>query len=399
MANTDKCPKLPLPCPNKCEVGTIPREDMKKHRAECQLEVINCSNFCGIRLERKHLSNHVNTECPRRKVRCQYCHYTAEYHFVEGQHKRKCPKFPLACPNQCKIGTVLREEMEAHRKECPLEVIQCEYYCVGCEIRITRKDLEKHKKDNLEYHLMKVNFALKDELDNTKFELASTKQDLINATVALADAKCKLTNTSNQLIVALQRISTLETLMYLTKDEAVARPTISAALIESSLGWSVRLATMAMISKSGHGVCPVTLKVTNFNEAMKNNYMWCSNFFYTNSDGYKICMHVIPNGFGSGKGSHLSCYLYLVNGPHDDKLFWPFTENFEIKLLNQVRDSQHCSTSVTYYNGYTSRIAMDRRAKSGWGRSRFISIEDLHMTTATCQFLKDDCLFFQITKL
>ena len=28
----EKCPKFPLPCPNKCNVGTIPREDMEMHR-------------------------------------------------------------------------------------------------------------------------------------------------------------------------------------------------------------------------------------------------------------------------------------------------------------------------------------------------------------------------------
>ena len=35
----------------------------------------------------------------------------------------------------------------------------------------------------------------------------------------------------------------------------------------------------------------------------------------------------------------------------------------------------------------------------GLGKSKFISNEDLHKTTPTCQYLKDDCLFFQVTKL
>ena len=59
----DKCPKLPLPCPNKCKVGSVTREDMVKHREECQLEVINCSNDCGEKLERQLLSNHTETKC------------------------------------------------------------------------------------------------------------------------------------------------------------------------------------------------------------------------------------------------------------------------------------------------------------------------------------------------
>ena len=394
-----ECPKFPLPCPNKCEIGTVPREDMKKHRAKCQLEVIDCSNCCGQKFERQYLSSHAETECPRRKVRCRYCHYTAEHQFVEGRHKRKCPKVPLTCPNHCEAGTILREDMEAHRKECPLEIIQCKYYDVGCEITMARKDQEKHKKENIEEHLIRVNFALKRELDGTKFELTNTRQDLIDATVALADAKCKLTDTSRQLTTALQRINTLEALVYLTMDKAAAMPTSSAALIESSLGWSVKLTAMTMMSKAAEQVCPVILKVSNYNEAMKNNHTWCSNFFYTDENGYRMCMRIIPRGHGSGKGSHLSCYLYLSSGPYDDKLFWPFTENFEIKLLNQISDSQHHSTFVTYYNGYTGRGANVNRVQSGWGKSQFISNENLYRTTAMRQFLKDNCLFFQITKV
>ena len=189
----EECPKLPLPCPNKCEVGSVPREDIMKHREECPLEVINCSNDCGEKLKRRLLSIHTETKCPCRKINCQYCHDTGEYQFIEGQHKEECPKLPLLCPNKCEVGSVPREDMEAHRKECPLEMIQCEYYSVGCEIRMARKDQEKHKKENMEDHLMKTNHIL-----------------------------------TNKLTVALQRISTLEALL----DETVTR----TALIESSLG-------------------------------------------------------------------------------------------------------------------------------------------------------------------
>ena len=98
--------------------------------------------------------------------------------------------------------------MEAHRKECPLEMIECEYYSVGCEARMARKDQEKHKKENMEEHLMKT--------------------------------QSKLTDTTNQLTIALQRITTLEATMGIT----VTRTTV----IESSLRWSVKLAAMVMMS-------------------------------------------------------------------------------------------------------------------------------------------------------
>ena len=55
--------------------------------------------------------------------------------------------------------------MEVHRKECPLEVIQCEYYNVGCKrVRLARKDMEEHKKQKMEEHFMMT----KSELTTTK---------------------------------------------------------------------------------------------------------------------------------------------------------------------------------------------------------------------------------------
>ena len=359
----EECPKLPLPCPNKCKAGSIPREDMTKHRKKCQLEVINCSNDCGEMLERRCLPNHIKNQCQCRKVNCQYCHDTGEHRFIEGLHMEECPKLPLPCPNKCEVESVPREDMEAHRMECPLEMIQCEYYSIGCEVRMARKDQEKHKKENMEEHLMKTNLAL-----------------------------------SNQLAIALQRINSLEALLYLTTDKTV---TSSTAIVESSLGRSVKLAAKAMMSKSGDQVCPVILKMSNYNEMKKDNVTWCSDSFYTDSKGYKMHIEVYPAGIINGKGTHLACFLLLTKGPHDDSLSWPLRDKFEIKLLNQTSDSQHHSMTVDYEDSShkcNGRVTTSNKA-TGWGKHQFISNEHLYKVTSTCQYLKDDCIFIQITKL
>ena len=378
----EECPKLPLPCPNKCEVRPIPREDMEKHRAECQLEVIDCSNDCGKKLERRYLISHVESKCPRRKVNCQYCHDTGEHQFVEGQHKERCPKFPLPCPNECEVGSVARAYLEVHKKECPLEMIQCEYYSVGCKVRMARKDQEKHKKENMEEHLMKTNLAL-------------------------ADTKYKLANTSHQLAIALQHISTLE--LTTDQDKAVSRPTSSAAVIESTLGWSVRLAAMAMMYKSGDQVCPVILKMSGYKELKKNNAIWTSDSFYTHDKGYKMCLQIYPDSNRIGKGTHLLCFLFLMKGPHDDNLSWPLRGKIMIKLLNQSSDSQHHVFTVNFNESLeascTSRVTEGNIAKKGRGKTNFVSYEDIHKVgvngdgTIIRQFLKDGCLFFQISKV
>ena len=37
-----ECPKLPLSCPNRCEVSSVPQEDMESHIKTCPLEVVQC---------------------------------------------------------------------------------------------------------------------------------------------------------------------------------------------------------------------------------------------------------------------------------------------------------------------------------------------------------------------
>ena len=81
------CPKFPLPCPNKCDVGSVPRQDMTEHRKMCPLEEVECFNKCGNILQRQYLDSHLETKCPRRIGNCQYCQLTGEHQFIEGQHK------------------------------------------------------------------------------------------------------------------------------------------------------------------------------------------------------------------------------------------------------------------------------------------------------------------------
>ena len=50
-------------------------------------------------------------------------------------------------------------------------------------------------------------------------------------------------------------------------------------------------------------------------------------------------------------------------------------------------------------NGATDRVTVGNRSENGWGWAQYISNKDLNKITPTRQYLKDDCLFFQVTKL
>ena len=272
--------------------------DINKHLGNsdgCQFEEVKCSNECGKMIQRRYLTSHVETECPRRQVNCQYCHDTIEYQFIEGQHKEECPRLPLPCPNKCEVESVPREDMKAHRKECPLEMIQCEYHSVGCKrVKLARRDLEKHDNEKVNEHLMMT--------------------------------KNELTNTKAQLDDALKQISSL------------------AALLNVHL-YPIQLDNMARDLKQ---VCPVTIKMTGFKDKENNMEEWFSNSFYTHNNGYKMCLSIFAGGEGEDRGTHLSLFLHVLRGPHDDELTWPLKGEFEIKLLNQISDTEHYSATLLF---------------------------------------------------
>jgi len=172
----------------------------------CEYEDVICTGGCGGVIQRRGLTKHVETECPHRKVNCQYCQLGGEHWFIEGKHKEECAEYPLACPNKCEeAGCIARKDMDEHRSRCPLEVIDCEYETMGCEVWMTRQTQKEHNKEKMEHHLhltkcklVETNCKLSEmksktiaelgealqklaqELAQTKQELAQTKQELFD---------------------------------------------------------------------------------------------------------------------------------------------------------------------------------------------------------------------------
>ena len=402
----EQCPKLPLPCPNSCTVSCpnlihgrkrrahkyqharkvircIPREDMEEHKKECLLQEVECSHHCGKTLQRQYLTGHIEIECPRRNIDCYYCHITGEYQFIEGEHEEQCPKLPLLCPNNCEVGSVPREDMEAHRKECPLEMVQCEYHNVGCEERMMRKRKREHEEEKMEQHL-----------SLTKHRLTDNHQEL-------SLTKAELANTQSQLASVMEQINTLMVVLHQTA--GCTSHTSGAVSTISVAQWWAKLTGMSLVIKSGDQPCPVTMSITGFNENKRDQIEWYSDPFCSHDNGYKMCLRVDPDGILDGVGTHLSVFLYLMKGPHDDELTWPLRGKFEVKLLNQISDSEHRSVTVAYNDiasdSAAGRVTVGDKGSRGRGHPLFISHKDLRMVTPTCQYLKDDCIFLQVSKL
>ena len=152
------------------------------------------------------------------------------------------------------------------------------------------------------------------------------------------------------------------------------------------------------------GVFPTELTMTNFEQHKIDRDDWYSPPFYTHPRGYKMCLNVDANGDGDGKGTHVSVFACLMRGEFDDHLKWPFQGRVTVAMLNQLEDNDHTTKTI----GFTrttdieviGRVTDGERAPSGWGYPTFIAHANLTYTTAkNCQYLKYDCLQFQIIKV
>ena len=78
----------------------------------------------------------------------------------------------------------------------------------------------------------------------------------------------------------------------------------------------------SMATSFGNQECLATIKMLEYNKKKKDNIDWYSGAFYNHNNGYKICLNVCIGGDGNGEDTHLSVYLYLMKGSHDDNLKW-----------------------------------------------------------------------------
>ena len=354
--------------------------DIVGHLKSCQYKNVKCeNNGCGISVHRQFLKNHMNSECLYRDVGCVHCSLIGSYMFIEGKHKDECPKVPLPCPNSCEVGTVLRQDLDEHKKICPLEMIRCEYYDMGCEMEIARKDVQDHNTENVNKHLG----VLKCELANTKKELTQAQKDVATTQKRMVDMQRKfrkqIDNTEHQNQESIKR---LEMQLY----DSICQ------LHKNCNPWALKLNAMASMSTTEEQVVPVVLKMTNFAKLKKEKEWWYSDPFYTHNKEYKMRLLVCAAGDTGGKTPFVSVWLSLLNGPSSDKK--ELLLKGKIKLYNQISNTEHHCVTVECRNNDDASIAEE----NSWANQRewrdpcFIPHDDLNSRN----FLKNDCLFFRV---
>ena len=169
--------KLGIRCPllRDCD-WTGQLSEGSEHVGICGSALLSCSLGCDGVFRRSQNDHHLMNECPLRNVICQFCAESCQSKDLMG-HLDKCSDRPI----NCLCGTeIIYSRMEVHiETECSLAEVECPYAKYSCKVgSILRKDMLAHKKefyiehqDMLEERCMKLekeNFELSNALKTKK---------------------------------------------------------------------------------------------------------------------------------------------------------------------------------------------------------------------------------------
>ena len=149
---------------------------------------------------------------------------------------------------------------------------------------------------------------------------------------------------------------------------------------------------------SQYGVVPVYRTIQEFSQHKTNNDSIFTDPFYTSNGGFKLVLRVDPNGYGSGKGTHVSVGINLMRGPNDDNLQFPINGIFTVQILNWKEDNHHFEKSIAFDDNTPiecKQQVLTGDGANGLGKNEFISHNEL--LTNNSRYLDNDRMCLRIS--
>ena len=344
----DQCIKYPVPCPNQCDAGPIPRCDVEKHRAECPLELVSCEFVdvgCNVRSTRQDLKQHMEESQQQHLLSATLLNLKLTREAIaekdrqlEGKDRQLAEKDQLLVE---KDRQLTEKDCQLAEKDCQL--VQKDNQLVGKDRLLSERDHEIEIKDH--------QLAKKDEI------IADKDKQLVEKYTQLAEKDKQLMKFQTE--VEEYQKSFLET---------------TKVALDRFLG----------ISR------PHRLVLLDFSKyQMKGSEGdWFSDPFYSHSCGYYIKLNVETNGSMLGSGKFMSIRLYVEESEFHDKLDWPVTFVVTLELLNQLGDHGHYLKEM--------EIELQSSVAEYSDSHDYILFQELHRKDEHVQYLKDDCLKFHM---
>ena len=364
------CTKYPEPCPNQCEIGTVPRCDMEKHLTQCPLQLVECEFAqagCQVRVPRRDLARHVE----------------------EGGQRH------LLSMSLLNLGLTRELHQKMAEKDQQIAELQEQLQEQNRKLEIQIKDLQERTEKQVQTQLADLQQKQAKQITGVQDQL---KQKL---TDQQKEMKEQITGVQDQLKQKLtdQRKETKE---QITKQQKETEKQISGL---QTLLQNENEMLQQQVKKQGkqihdslcvlRGFSPpfkTTLTKFSVHKARGGGGGWNSDPFYSHTGGYKFKLNIDTNGYREARGTHISAWLCSMDGEYDDNLSWPIQITAHLQLLNQRGDHGHVVATLN-----CNVVPSDHELIYKQFARKFIAHSELGYDAAKIrEYLKNDCLYFEV---
>ena len=323
-----ECKYVPLQCPNCCGV-TCERDFMEDHMKICRLEQIACS-FSGVgcdgQFRREDQEEHA------RKNSQNHLALTASLALgMKEQLLRKILEQNMTLKEEVlKMEVKLEEQLEKLQDQDKIHEEE--------EQKLKQKLEEQEKRLQHQDELNKQEENLKRRLEEQEKKVEEIERKVDEQMKTLQDQDNLHKEEEKRLEKRLdEQKRMLEEQFYSKLLEL--KGVVLDLKTKSSLN-DHRLSQFSMLSLRN-------FEMNNFSaeKTKDKNDDWKSPAMYTHMCGYKFCIGVDANGFGSGHGKAIVIEVWVMPGEYDDILKWPAKAKFTVKLLNQQGGRNASGTS------------------------------------------------------
>ena len=376
-----------------------------------------------------------------RSIVCPLCNNQAFQTLINKEKQRLVNALKVYCKWKSRgcewVGELgrLEHHLDVEEGDCGCVEVECEFGPVGCVAKLPRKDLQRHKEENVHKHLVlmsvmslksneafgrklreqRVEFhqqlkqkveklqAIEKRLDEVERTQQQENQELCDVKGRLGQLETSLGDSQGQVKEVKEMIQRLEQGRSNTAEEMRGK----IEQLESSLEESERLVKevnekVQKLEKHTF-IPPPDFTMTDFEQHKKDGDVWHSPPFYSHISGYKMCLRVRAKGQGEGKGANdVSVFVHLMRGEYDAILKWPFRGDVTVKVLNQRAEERHGKwvfrIDDTISDDVAGRVIEPEIAEMGLSFIIFHSALG-YDSWRNIEYLRNDCLKFRVTKI
>nr|XP_045232114.1 TNF receptor-associated factor 4 isoform X3 [Macaca fascicularis] len=132
-----------------------PLRHLQGHLNTCSFNVVPCPNRCPMKLSRRDLPAHLQHDCPKRRLKCEFCGCDFSGEAYES-HEGMCPQESVYCENKCGARMMRRLLAQHATSECPKRTQPCTYCTkefVFDTIQCPKLAMARHVEESVKPHL------------------------------------------------------------------------------------------------------------------------------------------------------------------------------------------------------------------------------------------------------